>query len=156
MEDCRTQAVQAGARIMEQAVGQESGEARALRFGSEMATLTSIAQNSCALLERSLRNVAMLMGLGEAAENAIVVTPPDDLLDNTITPADAEALMRMWQGGGMPWEDYYAALQRGGLVSTERDADEAYALIEGQDETDPMGQTERNRADGTESTARNP
>jgi hypothetical protein len=137
MEDCRTQAVQAGARIMEQAVGQESGEARALRFGSEMATLTSIAQNSCALLERSLRNVAMLMGLGEAAENAIVVTPPADLLDNTITPADAEALMRLWQGGGMPWEDYYAALQRGGLVSTERDADEAYALIDGQGEEEP-------------------
>ena len=50
-------------------------------------------------------------------------------------------------------EEYYAALQRGGLVSTERDADEAYALIDDQDETDPMGQTERNRADGTESLA---
>jgi hypothetical protein len=157
IEDVRTQAVQAGARIMEHAVGQESGSARALRFGSEMATLTSIAQNSCALLERSLRNVAMLMGLGEAAEGEIVVTPPDNLLDQTITPAEAEALLRVWQGGGMSWETYYANLQRGGIASPERDADEEYALIDGQrdtgDEADLTAltgqQTERNRADGT-------
>lgn len=154
MEDARTVAVQAGARLLEQSEQvQESGAARKMRFASETATLTSIAMNSCAILERALRNVALLKGL---PEDSVTVTPPADLLDNTITPADAEALMRMWQGGGMPWEDYYAALQRGGLVSTERDADEAYALIDGQDETDPMGQTERNRADGTESTAGNP
>jgi hypothetical protein len=131
MEDVRTQAVQAGARLMEQTQGQESGEARKLRFASETATLTSIAQNSCALLERSLRNVAMLMGLSEADEASIVVTPPADLLDSTITPADAEALMRVYQGGGMAWDTYYAALQRGGIASPERDADEEYALIDG-------------------------
>jgi hypothetical protein len=131
MEDVRTQAVQAGARLMEQTQGQESGEARKLRFASETATLTSIAQNSCALLERSLRNVAMLMGLSETDEASIVVTPPSDLLDSTITPTDAEALMRVYQGGGMAWDTYYAALQRGGIASPERDADEEYALIDG-------------------------
>jgi hypothetical protein len=131
MESVRTQAVQAGARLMEQTQGQESGEARKLRFASETATLTSIAQNSCALLERSLRNIAMLMGLSETDEASIVVTPPADLLDSTISPADAEALMRVYQGGGMAWPTYYAALQRGGIASPERDADEEYALIEG-------------------------
>lgn len=107
-----------------------------MRFASEMATLTSVALNSCALLERSLRNVAMLMGLGEAAEAAIVVTPPADLLDSTITPAEAEALMRVWQAGGMSWETYYANLQRGGIASPERDAEEEYRLIDGQTEGD--------------------
>lgn len=152
IEDARIAAVQAGARLLEQSDAvQESGEARKLRFASETATLTSVAQNSCALLERALRNIAMIMGL---PEDDIVVNAPSDLLDRTMTPTDAEALMRVWQGGGMPWEDYHAALQRGGLVSSERDADEAAKLIDDQaeDDPDPMGQpTERNRADGTQS-----
>jgi hypothetical protein len=135
IEDNRTVAVQAGARLLEQSNNvQESGEARKLRFASETATLISIAQNSCALLERSLRNVAMLMGLGDAAEESIIVTPPTDLLDNTMTPADAEALMRVWLGGGMAWETYYANLQKGGIASPERDAEQEYALIDGQRE----------------------
>lgn len=138
MEDLRIQAVHAGARLMETTQGQESGEARRMRFASELATLTSIAQNSCALMERSLRNVAMLMGLGEAVEESIVVTPPKDLLDSTMTPADAEALMRVWQGRGMSWETYYENLQRGGIASPERDADAEYALIDGQSE-EPLG-----------------
>lgn len=131
MEDVRIQAVQSGARLMEQIQGQESGEARRLRFASETATLTSVAQNSCALLERSLRNVAMLMGLSEADEQSIVVTPPDNLLDSTITPQDAVALMNVWQNGGMSWQTYYDNLQRGGIASPERDAAEEYALIDG-------------------------
>lgn len=134
--EMREQAVQAGARMIDQSRAQESGEARRMRFASEMATLTSVALNSCALLERSLRNVAMLMGLGEAAEDSIVVTPPTDLLDSTITPAEAEAMMRVWQAGGMSWETYYAAMQRGGIMSPERDAKEEYALIDGQTEGD--------------------
>ena len=129
----REAAVMAGARMMEQVQADESGEARRLRFGSEMATLTSVAQNSCALLEKSLKNVAMIMGL---PEDDIVVTPPQDLLDNTLTPADAEALMRVWQGGGMAWETFYENMQRGGIASAERDADEEFALIDGQAEDD--------------------
>jgi hypothetical protein len=138
IEENRTAAVQAGARLMQESNGQESGEARGMRFASELATLTSIAQNSCALLERALRNVAMLMGLGEAAEESIVVSPPRDLLDSTITPAEAESLMRIWQSGGMSWETYYDRLQRGGIASPERDAEEEMRLIDDQDdEGDP-------------------
>lgn len=132
MAEQRELAVNAGARLIDTSRAQESGEARKMRFASETATLTSIAINSCALLERSLRNVAMLMGLGEAAEAAIIVTPPADLLDGTITPTDAEALTRVWQAGGMSWETYYANMQRGGIASPERDAETEYRLIEGQ------------------------
>ena len=137
MEDQRAVAIHAGARLMERSSGQESGEGRRLRFASETATLVSVAQSSCAILERSLRNVAMLMGLGEAAENSIVVNAPTELLDTTITPAEAEALMRIWQDGGLSWETYYANLQRGGVASPERDAEEELTLIlRGQDQRD--------------------
>ena len=132
MEEQATMAQHAGARLVDTSRAQESGEARKLRFASETATLTSIAINSCALLERSLRNVAMLMGLGEQAESEIIVHPPQDLLDGTITPQDAEALARIWQSGGMSWDTYYANLQRGGIASPERTAEEEFRLIEGQ------------------------
>jgi Domain of unknown function (DUF4055) len=135
MEDNRTAAVQAGARLLEQSnKAQESGEARRLRFASETATLTSIAQASAMILERALRNVAMLMGL---PEDDITVDAPTDLLDRTMSPADAEALMRLWQGGAIAWPTFYDNLQRGGIASAERSEEEELALIESSDLGEP-------------------
>lgn len=127
MEDNRTAAIQAGARLLEQSEQvQESGAARSLRFASETATLTSIAMASCGLLERALRNVAMILGL---PEDGVIVHPPQDLLDKTMTASEAESLMRIWQGGGMAWDTFYANMQRGGIATPERDAEQEYALI---------------------------
>jgi hypothetical protein len=122
-------AVNAGARLFEQSRAQESGEARRLRFASETATLTSIAQASGALLERSLRNVAMIMGV---PEDGITVEAPTDLMDRTMTPDDLAKLFGVYQQGGMSWDTYHAAGTRGGIMSPERDAKEEFALIDGQ------------------------
>jgi hypothetical protein len=134
MEDNRFAAMQAGARLLEQQDAvQESGAARKLRFASETATLTSLAQSSCALLEKSLRNIAMIKGL---PVDGIVVTAPTDLLDRSMTPTDLAALFGIYQGGGMAWETYYAAGQRGGIFSAERDAEQEHALVDGLGEDD--------------------
>jgi len=128
MMDQREAAVMAGARLLEQSAGvQESGEARKLRFASETATLTSIAQSSCMLLEKSLRNVAMIMGL---PEEQVIVTPPEDLLDQTMSATDFAKLFDVYDKGGMSWESYHAAGQRGGLFSAEVEAEEEYARID--------------------------
>jgi hypothetical protein len=92
------------------------------------------------------------MGLGEAAEAAIIVTPPRDLLDSTITPAEAESLMRIYQSGGMSWDTYYSALQRGGIASPERDADEERDLIEDQDDEPGDGDDAQDDPDGEPTT----
>lgn len=128
MAEQREAAVQAGARLFEQtAAGQESGEAKRLRYASETATLTTIAQSSCMLLERSLRNVAMIMGL---PENDIVVNAPTDLMDRTMSPQDFAALFGVYVEGGMSWETLYEQGQRGGIYSTERTADQEYELLD--------------------------
>jgi len=128
MMDQREAAVMAGARLLEQSAGvQESGEARKLRFASETATLTSIAQSSCLLLEKSLRNVAMIMGL---PEDDIVVTPPEDLLDQSISAQDFAALFGVYERGGMSWDSYFAAGQKGGLFSPEVTAEEEFAKVD--------------------------
>jgi hypothetical protein len=131
MMDQREAAVMAGARLLEQSAGvQESGAARKLRFASETATLTSIAQSSCLLLEKALRNVAMIMGL---PEDGVIVTPPSDLLDQTISPQDFAALFGVYRDGGMSWESFFAAGQRGGVFSPEVEAQEEYARLESLD-----------------------
>lgn len=128
MMDQRAAAVMAGARLQEQSQGvQESGKARKLRFASETATLTSIAQSSCLLLEKSLRNVAMIMGL---PEDQVIVTPPEDLLDQSMSPQDFAALFGVYRDGGMSWDSFFAAGQRGGLFSAEDDAEAEYARLE--------------------------
>ena len=128
MMDQREAAVMAGARLLEQSAGvQESGEARKLRFASETATLTSIAQSSCMLLEKSLRNIAMIMGL---PEDQVIVTPPADLLDQTMSATDFAKLFDVYDKGGLSWESYHAAGQRGGLFSAEVEAEEEYARID--------------------------
>lgn len=145
MQDKRLEAIQAGARLLEQdQQSQESGSARQLRFASETATLTSIVQASCGLLERALRDVALMEGLSEAD---VVVTPPKDLLANTLSASDFAALFGVYEAGGMSWETLYALGREGGVYSPERTAEEEFALIDGQgvtaDASAAMGNTAR-------------
>lgn len=139
MKDNRDTAIQAGARLFEQAEqGNESGAARKLRFRSESANLRTIAQSSCSLLEKSLRNVAMLMGLPDATIEAITVNPPKDLMDATMTPDEAAKLWQLVLDGGLSSQTYFERILAGGIASDERDYDEEFSLIG----------ADRDRADG--------
>lgn len=128
IEDKRKAAAHAGAKLLEQTEkAQESGEARKLRFQSETATLQSILRSACGLLEKGLRFVAMMKGLDPAT---ITVPVPDSLMDSTMSPADAQALMALWLDGAISYPTLYENLQRGGIASAERDADAEFALAE--------------------------
>lgn len=149
IEDKRKAAAHAGAKLLEQAEsGQESGEARKLRFQSETATLQSILRSSCGLLEKGLRFVAMMKGLDP---KAITVPVPESLMDSTMSPSDAEALMRVWLEGGISYATFYERLQKGGIASPERDAAAEFKIAQrerdmrefgeddGADGSNPMG-----------------
>ena len=128
MAEQREAAVMAGARLFEQtAQGAESGEAKKLRYASETATLVSIAQSSCMLLERSLRNVAMIMGI---PEEGITVNAPTDLMDRTMSPQDFAALFGVYKEGGMSWDSFFAAGQTGGIFSSETTAEDEAKLLD--------------------------
>ena len=125
IEGKKQDAVAAGAKLLDQQErAQESGEARKLRFAADTATLQSIVRSSCGLLERGLRFIAAMKGLGP---DTVTVAVPEALLDATMTPADAEALMRVWIEGGISYETFYSALQRGGIASPERDAEAEFS-----------------------------
>ena len=125
----RQAAMEAGARMFQSGNAQESGEARRMRFASEMANLQSVANMSAALLESGLRHVAAFMGLDP---REVVATPPADLLDRSMTAQEFERLFAVYERGGMSWQSYYENGQRGGIMSAERNADEEFALIDGQ------------------------
>lgn len=124
----RDAAAQAGARLFDQGDrAQESGEARALRYKSETANLQSVAQMSCALLERGLRNIAAMKGLNEAD---VVVNPPENLLEGAMSPADLSQLWAVVKDRGLSYDTFYSLAQKGGLASPDRTADEEYRLID--------------------------
>ncbi len=135
MQANRSTAATAGARLLEQQDGnkQESGEARGLRFTSETASLQSIVNVSAQILERSLRDVALMKGLNE---DDVSVTPPKDLMDQTLNPQDAKALVEVWQAGGVSHQTLDENLQRGGIRSKERTFEEEIVLINSVDDAD--------------------
>lgn len=127
IEQQKQAAIMAGARMLDQQEkSQESGEARKLRFASETANLMSVAQVSAALLERGLKAAAIMKGLDD---KDVVVKPPADLLDNTMSSEEFAKLFTVYESGGISWETFYERGQAGGIFSAERDAANELALI---------------------------
>ncbi len=136
IRDKREQAIMAGARLLEQSPEvEESGSARELRFSSESASLMSVAVTSCALLERSLRYCAMMLGQNP---DQVTVTPPKRLMDKPITGQEAVAMMQLWQGGAIAYETLYENLREGGIASSERDHEQEFSLLDGEQITGPQ------------------
>lgn len=128
INDDLERAVQLGARLLADMTGQqESGEARRLRYANETATLTSIAQNVGAGLERALRYAARWIG---AAEDQVVVTPDTDFMDQVLSPQDIDALVRSWQSGSLSRQTLFDNLQRGGIIAEDRTYEEEVAAID--------------------------
>lgn len=119
-------ALRAGARLLDNSGNsQESGEARRMRFGAETATLKSVSDVSCELLQRGLRAVAVMKGLDP---ESVIVEAPSELGDTSMDPADAAALVGAWQGGAFSYDTLHWNLQRGGIIPPDRDADAEFAL----------------------------
>jgi hypothetical protein len=136
IEDEANTAVSVGARVVDSSKGGvESGEALRLRQSATTASLTTVALNSASGLEDALRNVARFMGKSEAEVEKITVKANLEFVDTEMNPADAEALVRMWQGNAISWLTLQENLRRGRIASEERTADEEKRLID----EDPQG-----------------
>lgn len=126
--DAREEAIAAGARILDTSQKPaESGDALRLRQAAQAATIETVRLASAQGLERALRYAAMFVG---ADPNSVIVKHDNPLGDTTLSPADATALVGMWQGGAISYDTMYENLQRGKIASDERTADEERAIIE--------------------------
>lgn len=132
IDDEKQKAISAGARLFNSAGSRqvESGEALQVRYAAETASLLTVAQASCAGLEKALRHVARFMGLSDSVIEEIVVTPPKKLIDRTLTPQEMDSLLKLWTDGAISYETFYDNLQRGNVASSERDAEEEQELID--------------------------
>lgn len=121
-------AVQLGARLLADQTGQqESGEARRLRYASESATLTSIAQNVASGLEAVLRHIAVWTG---ADPDSVAITPNLQFNETRLAPQEVDALVRAWQAGGFSYDTLFSNMQRGGIVADDRTLEEEQEAIE--------------------------
>jgi hypothetical protein len=128
MDREKSAAVQSGAQLFDNTPRtQESGEARRLRFSAETATLSSIVGASALILERTLKQAAIMTG---ANPDEVVVKPPQNLLEGKIDPQEMLALRQLWDGGALSYQTLYENLQRGGIASAERDAEAERAIID--------------------------
>jgi hypothetical protein len=60
----------------------------------------------------------------------VVVTPPANLMEGRLDPAELQALVSSWRDGAMSWPTLYENLQRGRIASMDRDASEEEALLD--------------------------
>lgn len=128
IEDDWTAAAKAGAQLFDnQPRTQESGEARKLRFGAETASLVSIAQASAAGLEKALRYCARMTG---AKPEDVIVKPPANLLATPMSAQDITAVTAAWRDGAISYTSLFEVLQRGQVVSVERDSEAELKLID--------------------------
>lgn len=128
MDREQMQAVKSGAQLFDNTPrGQESGAARRLRFSAETATLSSIVTASGAILERVLKQAAIMAG---ANPDDVNVTPPDNLLEGRLDPEELKALVSSWTDGAISWQTLYENLQRGRVASMDRSADEEEQILD--------------------------
>lgn len=121
-------AAKSGARLFDNSQrSQESGEARRLRMASETATLQTVAHASASILERSLKNAAIFMGLDDSE---VSVTPNKNLLQGDMTAQELQSQVGALMSGAISYETFYENLRAGGIASEERDAQEEAALID--------------------------
>ena len=127
INDERENAAASGARVMDTTQrGAESGDALRLRARASTATLITVAISSAAILERSLRNCAVM--LGQNPDN-IVVKPNLDFLDDVLSATDAKALVDMWIARSISYETLYENLTRAAITSQERTSKDEQQLI---------------------------
>jgi hypothetical protein len=128
IQDEKQNAAQSGARLFDEtAPANESGDAKRMRYTAQTATLVTIAQASAKGLEKALKYVAEMLGLNP---DEVSVTANLAFIETKMNPADAEALVRIWQTGGISYDTLYELLQKGELASMERTAEEERELID--------------------------
>ena len=126
-------AIRSGAQLFDNTPrGQESGDARRLRFSAETATLATIAGSSAAILERALKNAALMAG---ANPDEVIVSPPQNMLEGRLDGQEITALVSAWEKGAFGYRTLYENLQRGKIASMERTADDEMMIIDGEDLT---------------------
>lgn len=126
-------AIRSGAQLFDNTPsGQESGDARRLRFSAETATLSGIVNSSAAILERALKQAAIMAG---ANPDDVVVTPPVNLLEGRLDAQEMQALVGAWEAGAFGYQTLYENLQRGRIASFERTFEDELGIVDNEDAT---------------------
>jgi len=126
-----------GSRMLEgQPARSETAEAVRLRQSGEHASLATIAMSASHALTEVLKCHAWWAGFEDDVAKTCSITLNSDFFETQLTAQEAQALMALWQSGGISYETFYWNLQRGEWARPGVDVEQEEADISaGQTET---------------------
>lgn len=137
LEDTKAEIMDAAMRVLgDGRRGAEAAEALRLRFQSQTATLSSVAQSTAEGLQAALRMLAEWEG---ANSEQCVVTPSTDFIHEQPDPQTLTAIADIVERGMLPDETLYQYARRVNLTDADNDelrqmSPQAMALDSGDDE----------------------
>ena len=130
MEHKEKQAIAIGAKLVEARAVQQTATEAGINNASETSVLSSGANNVTSAYVRALKWCVLFMGASDKFEFELNT----DFEIHRLSPQDAQALLAMWQGEGISWEEYRFNLKRSKIAYLEDEV--AKAQIEAENPID--------------------
>lgn len=105
----------------------ESGNSRRLRIRSQEAILHTVNRVVAQGLQKALRNIAIWAG---EDPTKVVVTPPEDIIDHNLGPAELTSLVNGWMSGAYSKQTLFYNIKRGSMVPQDRTFEQEQEFIE--------------------------
>ena len=121
MKEKESMMVMLGAKLMEQATGQQTATGELIDETSETSLLQNVATNVAAAYKFALTQAALFMGLIiDEASDTIKITLNTSFQFTRMSAGDRQELVGEWQKGAISWTEMRAGL-RGTGVATQTD-----------------------------------
>lgn len=131
MEHKEQQLIALGARLVTSGGQNETAEAARIKHEADTSSLSVAVRNVNKAYDNALFDVALFSNV---SDEGIVFEINTQLVDMTISPADAEALVRLWQSGAIDKDVLDSKLKKGGIIYESKDVEEMNRNIEDEDQ----------------------
>jgi len=122
-----------GARLLEEnKKAAEAADTLKIRAAGESGSLTAIAKNISAGVEKALKTLAWWSGATDAQIDAIKFELNTDFIDSKLTPQEIAELTKMYQSGAISQDTFLYNLKRGEILPEDISIEDEKSLIDTQ------------------------
>ena len=133
MKHKEDQMVALGARVVTNGGQAETAEAARIKHEADTSSLSVGVRNINTGYSKALQDVALFTYPGNVPEE-IVFELNTQLIDMTLTPEQAEAIVRVWQSGAIDKDVLDSKLKKGGIIYDAKDLEEMNGNIDNEDQ----------------------
>jgi len=129
MKHKEEQMIALGARVVSSGGQAETAEAARIKHEADTSSLSVGVRNINSAYSKALNDVALFTYQGNIPED-IVFELNTQLVDMTLTPEQAEGLVRVWQSGAIDKDVLDSKLKKGGIIYEQKDLEEMNGNID--------------------------